>query len=936
MLFLRRFSALCVLLCLQSVPALADGPARLVADFTPGSDEIGRGFSGATGLGNRMVFLSGDHEYQLGLWATDGTPDGTRLLADLCPPCEPALLGSTGTVAFYRVGQGYPNAQMQIWRTDGTPAGTFPVMIGPGNPLPSSMNGGLLFFTACSAEQGCEVWLSDGTVAGTRPAGEIVPGPGNGDVRQIVSAGGRGDKAFVVSGTSLWAADRSGVRHLLDASKLRSLFADRGRAFFVAEVDGEFEVWTSDGTAAGTRAVTSFGPKNPFGRIPFSRLVEDRFYFAARPGKGNDLWSVGATRESLRRLTDFNTPNANFQSVAKSGKRVLFVAQRPPGSYEPKLWVNTGDARSTAPLSGCPGGCPQAQSDLAPVGQGRFVFKGSNGSGEALWVTDGTGAGTRLLKPTGRYHDLAQYTLLGDRVLFEVTNEYETGELWLSDGTPAGTFFLAPGGPNWSHYWGWGGSLQAARTSRAVLFSGFPDEDAPYQVLLTSDGSPGGLRELGRSEEGRSSFPQRLLALRDRLLVQTCAATPEGSTQELRVVQGTESTVLLSRTQQSSSCGGDPLAYRLAALDDRAAFLLNEYSEGTSLWGTDGTPAGTAVLIPASPTSVTVDVVPFGNRFAAWVFVQTGTAQFGSQLWVSDGTPAGTSKLLDLPAGTEVYSLTGAGGRLYFFDVELIGNNKYRMRPWVSDGTAAGTHPLTAVNGITPDPAFTVEDGGVFFRFTPEGGRAEIWRSDGTTAGTGPFVTAASGMTDPQRMLAAGGRLYFQARRAGSTGTKGPLLPWVSDGTDAGTEVLAEAAFEEPGDIFYQPWEALGFLEAGGRVYFAAIDKAHGEELWATDGTPEGTALVKDIAPGPLSSSPRGMVAWNGRLWFRDRTIPQGMELWTSDGTAEGTRLVQDISEGPSWSTPREPTVAGDSLYFSAHDGEHGRELWVLPAPDVP
>lgn len=121
-------------------------------------------------------------------------------------------------------------------------------------------------------------------------------------------------------------------------------------------------------------------------------------------------------------------------------------------------------------------------------------------------------------------------------------------------------------------------------------------------------------------------------------------------------------------------------------------------------------------------------------------------------------------------------------------------------------------------------------------------------------------------------------------------------------------------------------------------MYFAAADAAHGEEIWSTDGTPEGTELMKDIAPGPLGSYPRGLVAWHGRLWFRARDfggMAHGMELWTSDGTAQGTRLIQDVSEGPSWSTPRELTVAGDNLYFSANDGEHGRELWVLPASEL-
>lgn len=931
MISLRRLSAWCVLLLsILAVPAIAesnDGPARLVADFAPGSDAAGLSLSGAATLGNRAVFLSPGHEHQPILWVTDGTPDGTRALAALCPPCDGAsLLGSTGSVAFYKATRSGPHAEMQIWRTDGTQAGTFPVMTAPGNPALSSINGGLLFFVACTPAEGCELWLSDGTVAGTRLAGDLIPGPANGDIRQIAAAG---DKAFAISGSSLWSADRSGVRRLLESAKIRSLSADRGRAFFLAEVGRELEVWTSDGTAAGTRPVTSFGPKNPFGRYPFATLVDGRFYFTARPGKGNDLWSVGATRESLRRLTDLHNPMASFNSVRKAGSRILIVAQINPQ----RLWVSRGDSRSTAPLSGCPGGCPDVQSELAPLGQGRFVFKGSNKSGEALWVTDGTGKGTRALQHTGRFHELARYVPLGDRALFQLTNEYETGELWLTDGTPAGTFFLAPGGPHWSHYYGWGGPLIAVQVNRTVLFSALPDEDEPYDILMTSDGSPGGMRELARFRYGRSSYPQQLLALGDRLLVQTCTA---GSAQEIRAVRGTETAVLLTQPYESS-CGGDPLSYRYATLNGRAAFLLFENTQGNGLWVTDGTPAGTTALIPAAASEEPVQVVPFGDRFAIWMIVPNGASEWSTQLWVSDGTPAGTGKLLDLPAGTDMLSLTAVGDRLYFFDFESILNNKYRMRPWVSDGTAAGTHALTGANGTTPEESFVELAGRAYFRFTPEGGRTEIWSTDGTPAGTGPAVsagTAQSGMLDPLLLTAAGGRLYFQARRA-ADGRTGPLLPWVSDGTDAGTMPLADAAFEEFEDVYYPPSARPGFVELGDRVYFSASDPEHGDELWSTDGTPEGTRLVKDITPGPLGSYPRSLVAWNGRLWFRARDIAHGMELWTSDGTAEGTRLVDDVSPGPFWSTPMGLTVAGESLYFSANDGEHGRELWELPASEL-
>lgn len=929
---LRRSFAPCLLLCVLTVPALADpgadpgdGPARLAADLAPGADSVPLSAANLAPVGGRATFTSVDPEYQPGLWVTDGTPEGTSLLAVLCPPCgAPVLLGSTGSVAFYQVsGNGLP-LEAQIWRTDGTKAGTFPVMIGFTSQVRASLDGGRLFFIACTPAQGCELWSSDGTVAGTRITGEIVPGPGNADIHWIVAAG---DQAFVMAGSALWSASPSGVKLVSKAPKIRYLAADPGRAFFVADDGGGLEVWTSDGTAAGTRPVTSFGPKNPFGRIPFATLVEGRYYFSARHGKGNELWSVGATPGSLRRLTDFHDPNAYFSSVRKAGSRILFLAQLQEGSQftPPRLWTSRGDFHTTARLAGCPGGCPDVEGALAPLGQGRFAFH-SNTQADSLWVTDGTGPGTRRLQLTGPYHDLSQFAVLGDRVLFELTNEYETGDLWLTDGTPAGTFFLARGGPIWSHYYGWAGTLDGARANGRLVFEALVDtEGISRAAVLSSDGSPGSLRELARFEIGKSSYPQQLLPLRDRLLVQTCV----GTALELHAVRGTETELLLSQPYESS-CGGPTLSYRYAALDDRAALLVNVATEGSGLWGTDGTPAGTALLIPPTATSSPADVVRFGDRFAAWVYVQTGTPEFGSQLWVSDGTPAGTAKLLDLPAGIEMYRLTGIDGKLYFYDAVQEGNT-FWMQPWVSDGTAAGTRQLTSIKAGTPDLVFTEAAGKVFFRLTPQGGKTEIWSTDGTPAGTHPAVTAASGMLDPKILTGAGGRLYFAARRADDP--KGPLHPWVSDGTDAGTAQLAGVAIAD-GELeyYFAPGEQPGFTEAGGRVYFGAADPAHGDELWSTDGTPEGTALVKDIAPGRLGSYPRSLVAWHGRLYFRAREVPNGMELWTSDGTAEGTRLVQDIAEGPSWSTPRELTVAAGSLYFSAYDGEHGRELWELPA----
>ena len=48
--------------------------------------------------------------------------------------------------------------------------------------------------------------------------------------------------------------------------------------------------------------------------------------------------------------------------------------------------------------------------------------------------------------------------------------------------------------------------------------------------------------------------------------------------------------------------------------------------------------------------------------------------------------------------------------------------------------------------------------------------------------------------------------------------------------------------------------------EVGGTLYFVADDGMQGFELWTSDGTGAGTAIVKDIWPGSASSRPRPLL----------------------------------------------------------------------------
>ena len=100
-------------------------------------------------------------------------------------------------------------------------------------------------------------------------------------------------------------------------------------------------------------------------------------------------------------------------------------------------------------------------------------------------------------------------------------------------------------------------------------------------------------------------------------------------------------------------------------------------------------------------------------------------------------------------------------------------------------------------------------------------------------------------------------------------------------------------------------------------VFFSATDGTHGRELWATDGTPDGTRLVRDIRPGIAGSTPRSLTRVGGLLYFSADDGSHGRELWVSDGTRPGTRLVRDLAPGAKGSGELAIKDLGGSAYFS-------------------
>jgi ELWxxDGT repeat protein len=91
------------------------------------------------------------------------------------------------------------------------------------------------------------------------------------------------------------------------------------------------------------------------------------------------------------------------------------------------------------------------------------------------------------------------------------------------------------------------------------------------------------------------------------------------------------------------------------------------------------------------------------------------------------------------------------------------------------------------------------------------------------------------------------------------------------------------------------------------QAIFEGTNEAIGLGAWITDGTPEGTRLLKDVAPDTIPAGPFATAALgDGGALLLAASPDTGREPWASDGTGAGTRLLADINPGPGGSDPFE------------------------------
>lgn len=303
------------------------------------------------------------------------------------------------------------------------------------------------------------------------------------------------------------------------------------------------------------------------------------------------------------------------------------------------------------------------------------------------------------------------------------------------------------------------------------------------------------------------------------------------------------------------------------------------------------------------------------------VFAANDKAHGMELFTVSNSLPV-TCQVIDIRPGPEssrprefVY-LSG-----YYYFVASGGSDDVEL--WRTNGTALGTTEVADINpsGSSHPHQLTVAGGRVFFSALDANGDREIYSSDGTTTARIKDIRLGVTGSNPKNLYAYGSSILFTAND-GLTGRE----PWVSNGTQQGTFLLADV---NPGGLGSG---ARAYTAVGGQVVFSAFSFFTGTELWITDGTDTNTALLKDIEPAlGMSSKPGDFLtdAWDGsRAFFAATTTSHGREMWVTDGTPGGTNMVFDVRPGPESSDPHDLAASLFNVWFVAHDGSNGSQIW--------
>ena len=794
-----------------------------------------------------------------------------------------------------------PTTGPELYSTDGTTAGTnlvkdlVPGSSGTANNL--AVSNGKLFYQSSNSNLGYEPIISDGTGNGTALLKDINPNGSSSSPTSFTQG---------PNGLTFFTADDGTT-----STNPNSTSTGNGR-----------ELWVTDGTTANTRKVkdvNTFSYLHPNGSYyngdsGISNLTScnglmfftaaDSHYYAST--NYMELWVTDGTTANTRMVKDINTTTTTTPYLLYSQTQGVTIA-----------------ANSQVPY----GSSPQSLTCV----NGTLFFSADDGAGRMLWKSDGTSTNTVKVRgiSDGSYaSNPSNFVSFNNKLIFSASapsygspaSNYGT-ELWISDGTTAGTVMLKDIYAN----------SASSSPYNLTVYNGqvyFVATDYRGAELWKTDGTTVGtllVKDINLTASGASSVPNYFYVWNNKLYF---TADNGLIGRELYVTQGTGVTTNLVKDifpgisdilDVSNYSGNQPY---FAGTTSALIFAANSPIYGQEMWKTDGTESGTTLLqdLNALPGYANAhDGVAFNGK----IYFSAASAYFGQELWSTDLTSGNTEMVIDIFPGASSGMdsansyFTIFNGRLYFSARNAITG----WELWSTDGTAAGTSvaaDMVAGYGQSASsygPNYITACNGKLF-YAEYTGFYGLVAFDGTT-GTNVY----NNHLFPTNLACLNNTLFFNAQNYAAASYDNEL--WKSNGTQAGTSLFFDAYPGIQSGTSGYSGNPTNLTVYNNKLYFTANNGTNGTELYSTDGI--ATPTLMDILPGASSSSPSWLRIFRGELWFRANNGTNGNDFMSYDGTTLTARDIVAGASGPAMDTNL--VVSGNLLWFRASLGTTGYEL---------
>jgi len=362
-----------------------------------------------------------------------------------------------------------------------------------------------------------------------------------------------------------------------------------------------------------------------------TRIGDILFFRAFDPDHCDELWKSDGTEAGTMLVKDIDTVACSYpHHLTKLEGKLLFEASTVHEAAG-GLWVSDGSTEGTRRVEQINPWCNLTRSKHAVI-NGVLFFPAASGTTDCeLWRSDGTLTGTRLVKDIDPGPSALSFFEWSEMALVDgilILSVYHTGfgdELWKSDGSGAGTVLIKDIRP------GVGSSYPSGLFGYNQWLYFNAAELHPEFKLWKSDGTLDGTQMVG-DREAVSPIHQDGLHY---------SAYDDGIYgMELWKSDGTvEGLVMVKDINPgpASSMPNTPVSIEGKLLDGVLTFVANDGNHGFELWKIDGTLEGTVMVADINPGTDPSHPGRF-TYSSGKLFFSADDGSHGVELWALDIT----------------------------------------------------------------------------------------------------------------------------------------------------------------------------------------------------------------------------------------------------------------------------------------------------------